>query len=84
MKGTELCERFFYEIADPVPTEITSYFSRNIKVIFCDNIAEAVQEKLRGTGLEHIPLIGSLSEVAEFTVISDDPAQRERVKKLYQ
>ena len=53
-------------------------------VLFCDNIADAVREKLRGTELEHLPLIGSLSEVAEFTAISDDPAHRERVKKLYQ
>ena len=71
-------------ITDPVSTEIVPYFGRNIKVIFCDSIAEAVQEKLRGTELEHLPLIGSLSEVAEMTVLSDDPAHRERVKKLYQ
>ena len=71
-------------ITAPVSTEITDYYGREIKVIFCDQIAEAVQETLRGTVLAHIPLIGSMSEIANFSVLSDDPTHRERIKQLYQ
>ena len=112
MKDMELCERFFFEVAQPVlkahfptlsytagligygsdvlgyddevSTEITDYYGREIKVVFCDQIAEAVQETLNGTAFAHIPLIGSMSEVANFSVLSDDPIHRERIKQLYQ
>ncbi len=70
-------------ITEPVNAEIQTYFGRDIKVIFADNIAGLIEEKLLGTKLEGLPLIGSLSEVANFTVLSDDPAHRARVKALY-
>ncbi len=72
-----------FQITEPIHAEIQPYFGRDIKVIFADNIAGAVEEKLRGTPLEGLPLIGSMSEVANFTVLSDDPSHIERVKALY-
>ena len=70
-------------ITEPIHAEIRSYFGRNIKVIFADNIASALEDTLQGTILEGVPLIGTLSEVANFTVLSDDPAQRIRISSLY-
>lgn len=71
-------------ITEPVNAEIQSYFGRDILVIYADRIAEAVSEKLTGTELAALPLIGTLSEVANFTVLSDDPSCRLRVRKLYE
>ena len=70
-------------ITEPIHAEIQSYFGRDIKVIFADTIAAAIEQTLHGTSLEGIPLIGSLSEVANFTTLSDDPAHRTRIKSLY-
>ena len=70
-------------VTEPIYAEIQSYFGRGIKVIFADNIAGLLEEKLSDTPLHGLPLIGSLSEVANFTVLSDDPNHRTRVKSLY-
>lgn len=66
-----------------VEAEIQPYFGRDIQVIYADNIASAAEEKLNGTPLEGIPLIGTLSEVANFTVFADDPQYRAKIKLLY-
>lgn len=66
-----------------VEAEIQPYFGRNIPVIFADRLAESARKKLEGTGLEHAPLIGTLSQVANFTCISDNPQYRESLKGLY-
>ncbi len=71
-------------ITDQVPVEITSYFGRSSKVIFADRIANACRQQLRGTSLEDIPLIGSLSGVENFTALSDNTAHRLRRKHLYE
>lgn len=60
-----------------------SYFSRPIQVIRADAIAGAIAEQLVGTPLEHRPLIGTLSQVGNFTAISDSPANRRAVRHLY-
>lgn len=73
-----------FGITKPVNAEIQPYFGRDILVIFADNIACAIQEKLIDTPLAALPLIGTLSEVANFTALSDDPLHRERIKKLYE
>ena len=56
---------------------------RDMKVIFAERLAQTVAEKLRGTPLQGKPLIGTLSQVANFTAISDNGQYRENVKKLY-
>lgn len=68
----------------PVDFAVQSYFGRSGKVIFAEVFAEAAQEQLRGTALENVPLIGSMSGVANFSVLWDDPRQKDRVKKLYE
>ena len=69
-------------ITEPVNAEIQTYFGRDILVIYADDIASAVAEKLAGTPLAHLPLIGTFSQVANFTVLSDDPQHRERILKF--
>ncbi|MGN0477953.1 MAG: hypothetical protein ACI4GO_00815, partial [Hominenteromicrobium sp.] len=66
-----------------VDVRIESYFGRNIQVIYADKLAAAVQKKLSGTPLDSVPLIGTLSEVANFTVIFDYPEYQGRIKVLY-
>lgn len=70
-------------ITEAVHAEIQTYFGRDILVIFADEIASAAAEKLIGTELEGLPLIGSFSEVANFTALSDDPQHRDRIQKFY-
>lgn len=70
-------------ITEPVSDQIVSYFGRKIKVIYADRIASAVRKKLCGTSLEHAPLIGSLSEVANFTTLYENVSLRPRVQALY-
>ena len=71
-------------ITNPVNVEIQPYFGRGILVIHAENIADAVCEKLDGTPLAGLPLIGTMSAVSEFSALSDDPSHRERVRKLYE
>lgn len=46
-----------------VDFHIESYFGRDIKVIFADKFVEATVNELRNTEFEHIPLIGSFSQL---------------------
>jgi len=68
----------------PLPAEIVPYFRKEILVIWAERYAEALQETLRGTELEHTPLMGTLSQVANLSTISDDPAHYRRIRKLYE
>jgi hypothetical protein len=70
-------------ITDYVDVKIEAYYGRKIKVIFADKIVAAVIQKLAGTVFEDYPLIGTLSAVANFTTISDEPDRREAIKGLY-
>lgn len=71
------------QLTDPVEVKIQPYFTRDIKVIYADRIAAAIKEKLKGTALEDFPLIGTLGDVANFTAVTDDPAWRQSIKRLY-
>ena len=73
-----------FGITEPVNAKIQTYFGRDILVIFADNIAGAIQERLTNTPFSALPLIGTLSDVANFTALSDNPLHRERIKKLYE
>ncbi|MGI5894361.1 MAG: DUF4037 domain-containing protein [Candidatus Merdivicinus sp.] len=68
----------------PLHLKRSSYFGRNIQVIWADRVAEVLQQKLTETELEGLPLIGSLSEVANFTAIFDHPSQQRRIRSLYE
>lgn len=70
-------------ITPPVSEEIQSYFSRDIKVIYADRIAQTVQALLEGTSLAQAPLIGTLSEVANFTTLYEDVSKRSSMEALY-
>lgn len=66
-----------------VDVKIENYFGREIKVIFANKICEATAQELLGTSLENYPLIGSLSEIANFVTLSDCPKYMENIKALY-
>lgn len=70
-------------LTENVGVKIECYFGRNIQVIFADKIADAAQKTLTGTALEHMPLIGSLSGVANFTALFDDPQYQSNIQALY-
>ena len=71
------------ELTEPVSDEIVSYFGRKIKVIFADRIANSIKPLLAQTKLADLPPIGTLSEVADFTCLYDNPKYRERLRSLY-
>lgn len=71
------------ELTEFVDVSIQSYFGRNIKVIYANKIVDAIMEKLCGTVFESVPLIGTLSQIANFTNIFDDPSYREKAMALY-
>jgi len=71
-------------ITDPVDVKIENYYDRAIKVIFAEKIAQAAAKRLAGTPLQDCPLIGALSQVANFVAITEPVRYRERIKHLYE
>lgn len=71
-------------VTEPIPYKIEPYFGRDIKVIYADKFAQAVQKTLRGTSLDGVPLIGSLSQIGGLCAISDDHRYSHKVRCLYQ
>ena len=71
-------------ITPPVSDEIQSYFNRDIKVIYADRIAHAVQAQLEGTPLAQAPLIGTLSQISNFTNLYENVSKRDAIQALYQ
>lgn len=69
--------------APPIVVHAQEYFSRPIQVTHAERIADVVSAELAGTPLAGLPRIGTLSQVSNFTAISDHPAHRERVGSLY-
>lgn len=70
-------------ITEPVPVSIQNYFERKILVIWADRMAAAVKQKLQGTVFEEMPLIGSLSEVANFTALTEQSQLRRNIADFY-
>lgn len=70
-------------LTPPVNTRVETYFDRKILTIHPDRIAGALEATLQDTELAGIPLIGTLSEVENFTVISNHAVHRRRVLGLY-
>lgn len=71
-------------ITEPVEYKIEPYYGRDILVIYAERFAEAISEKLKGSALEGVPLMGTLSQIGGLSVVSDDHRYRPRVRKLYQ
>ena len=71
-------------VTEPVPDKIESYFGRDIQVIHPDRIAAIVASHLKDTPLAHAPLIGTLSEVANFTTLYENVSYRSRIQGLYE
>ena len=70
-------------ITELISAEVTDYYEREIKVLFVDKIASAVKEKLKGTGMENYPLIGSFSGVANLTALWDSQREMQKAKTIY-
>ena len=70
-------------MTEPVAVEAQKYFGREMTVIFADRIVQAVQDTLKGTPLDGLPLLGSISEVANMVTLSDDPRWQPRIRALY-
>lgn len=70
-------------ITDKVDIQIQSYFGRDIKVIFADKFVEATKIKLINSPLYNAPFMGMLSQVGNFTVISENNKYIPNVKSLY-
>ena len=70
-------------MTEPVAVMAQKYFGREMTVIFADRIAEAIQDTFIGTPLDGVPLLGSVSEVANMVTFSDDPRWQPRIQALY-
>lgn len=71
-------------LTEPVDVRIEPYFGRDIRVIYADRLAEEAVEALRGTELEGVPLMGSLSQIGGLSTVSDDVSCRNRVRRFYE
>ncbi len=71
-------------LTEPVAFSVENYFSREIKVIRAEKFAAAAAGKLSGTGLEQLPLIGSMSALPGISDFSDDPAMFLKILDFYQ
>ncbi len=71
------------DITPTVENTIQSYFNRDIQVIYSDRFANAMSALLKGTELEGVPSIGTLTQVGNLVSFSDNPIYRDRIMKLY-
>lgn len=70
-------------LTDKIDYNIESYFGRDIKVIFADKFVDATVEKLKGTKLENMPLIGTMSQFGGLSDFADEKVYYEQIKKIY-
>ncbi|MDR2933230.1 MAG: DUF4037 domain-containing protein [Oscillospiraceae bacterium] len=66
-----------------ISASITTYFGRDIKVIWANRIADTLKTALKGGFFEDLPLIGSVSQIGSFTALSDNPHEQMRIKEFY-
>ena len=71
-------------ITPPVDYEIETYYGREIKVIFADKFAEAVQETLEGTPLAEFPLMDTFSALAGLSNVSDDRRNYPILRRIFE
>lgn len=70
-------------LTDKVDYRVESYFGRDIKVIFADKFAEATVAKLRGTVLENVPRIGTMSQLGGLSDFADDKVFYKQIQRVY-
>lgn len=70
-------------IAPPVNAKIQSYFGRDIQVIFCDRVCALWSQRLKGSELEGLPLIGNFSGVGNFVCLYEEPGEQKRMIRFY-
>jgi len=71
-------------ITQSLDIRVQKYYGRDIDVIFADEIAEKVKEKISDLDLKQCPLIGSMSQVGNFVSLSDSPRMSDRIRRLYE
>lgn len=71
-------------LTEVVDSTVKRYFSRNIAVIGADHIAAVLAETLVGTPLEDVPLIGSISQISNLTVLYENTDAAAQIRSLYQ
>ncbi|MCH5197425.1 MAG: DUF4037 domain-containing protein [Oscillospiraceae bacterium] len=70
-------------LTDAVDYRVEDYFGRDIKVIFADKFAQATADRLKGTDLENLPLIGTLSQLGGLSSFADEKEFYPQIMKLY-
>ena len=70
-------------LAESVNVEIQDYFGRDIRVVFAEKFAEAVEKKLSGTAFAGVPPFGSLSQVGGIASFTDDLRCVRQLQGLY-
>lgn len=70
-------------LTEKVDCRIGPYFERNIKVIWANRFADAAKRELKGTALEGMPLIGTMSQMGGLSGLSDRSSCYGQIKKLY-
>ena len=70
-------------LMEPVKAELQPYFGRDIQVIFADSIAQRWADRLKGTQLEGLPLVGSFSMQPNLVCLYEDAGQQKRRTEFY-
>lgn len=52
-------------------------------MIYADRIAQAVQSQLKDSPLAKAPLIGTFSEIANFTTLYENVSKRPSIESIY-
>lgn len=71
-------------LTEPVGTAPETYYDRDIQVIYTDRIAETVQKQITDEKLRSLPPFGTLSQVGNFVVLSDEPEHQPGICALYE
>lgn len=70
-------------LTDNVDYNIEFYFGRDIKVIFAEKVVDATIQKLKGTVLENIPLIETMSQLGGLSNFADEKKYYNTIIKFY-
>lgn len=70
-------------LAEFVNVEIKDYFGRDIRVVFAEKFAEAVEKELTGTAFAGVPPFGTLSQVGGIASFTDDLGCERQIMGLY-
>ncbi len=71
-------------LTPPIETSIHSYFTRDIKVVASDAVADAIHDLIADQPLSVLPPIGALSTVGNLTVLCETAEYLPRLRRLYE